>query len=218
MPLEVPARCTRCLSLAGNHPCNGCQVCRDQAMGESFLCMIARQSTGAAPFACEAFRPNLSIVGKSGPRAAIEVCQDKETYFNDVVRLVSSGPCGGKGCTRPSCHGGEAARGEVDRFHVVWVVHQRKPLFADSSRFVSFLHDVFLSCGHLMSGKVLLLWLAPDHLHLYIESSPRENVNDLVDDLQGLIHDTLLQEFDDLRKLYGKKQIWEHEFFVEQIG
>ncbi|MFH1217323.1 MAG: transposase [Pseudomonadota bacterium] len=217
MSPELPVRCTRCLSLPGNHPCNGCQVCRDQAMAESFLCGIARRATGSAAFVCEAFRPHLSIVGKSGPRAAIEICQDKETYFNDVVKLIGSGPCAGKGCTRPSCQGGERKEG-ADRFHVVWVVHQRKPLFADSSRFVSFLHDVFLSCGNLMAGKVLLLWLAPDHLHLYIESSPRENVEDLVEDLQGLVQDTLLQEFADLRRLYEKKQIWEREFFVEQIG
>lgn len=215
---EIPARCTHCLAYAFDQPQNSCQVCRDQAMSESYLCNIVRRSSSSQSFKCHAFRTNLTLVGKEAERGAgLSVCQEKEAYFADVVRSFSAGRCSdGGGCGNPGCQPDK--NGETSKFHVVWVARQRKPLFAASSRFVSFLHDVFLSCGRLMAGKVLLLWLAADHLHLYLECAAWEHESEIMEDMQGLVHDALVQEFSGLEKEYGKTMIWERDFFLEEIA
>jgi len=213
---EIPPRCTHCLTFSLAQPQSNCQVCQDQAMFESYLCEITRRSSYSQSFACHAFRPNLTLVGKQEEKVReIAVCQDKQTYFANVVRLIGAGHCAG-GCGGSECRppaGGSA----TEKYHVVWSVRQRKAIFAASSRYVSFLHDVFLSCGRLMDGKVYLLWLAPDHLHLYLECAEWEHENEIVEDLQGLVHDALMHEFSDLRNEYEKTMIWDRDFFLEKI-
>ena len=198
----------------------GCQVCRDQGMSESFLCNLVRQSSSEKSFTCHTFRPNLSLVGKKKLGSSqIAVCQGKEDYFADVVRQIGSGGCGSGGtCGSGLCGAGQDAKGSCRKFHAVWVVRGRRSLFSKSSQYVSFLHDVFLSCGHLMSGKVLLVWLAPDHLHLYLENDGKEAMADIMEDMQGLVHDALVQEFPGLKKEYGNSVIWESSFFMEEIS
>lgn len=217
MSPEIPARCTHCLTFSCNQPLSSCQVCHDQAMGESYLCDIARSAFSSHTFICHAFHPNLTLVGKQEEKAPeIAVCQNKQTYFANVVRLIGSGQCAGGGCGNPGCQ--PAGNGTAEKYHVVWSVRQRKPVFAASNMYVSFLHDVVLSCGHLMAGKVFLLWLAPDHLHLYLECAGWESEHEIVEDLQGLVHDALMQEFPGLRKDYEKTLIWERDFFLEKIS
>ncbi|MFZ5766937.1 MAG: transposase [Thermodesulfobacteriota bacterium] len=216
MPSELPLRCARCFSRSGRHPVVGCQVCRDQAMSESFLCEIVRRAAGTDELTCAAFRPHLTIVGKNSPVVDLDVCQDKDRYFEDVVARINSGRCGGKGCARPGCNGTGMLVARA-RFHVVWVVRHRQPVFADSGRFVPFLHDAFLSCARLMAGRVLLLWLAADHLHLYVETSPKEQVLEILDDLQGLIQDAVEEQWEEVRRCFTGKRMWEREFFLERI-
>lgn len=217
MSPEIPARCTRCLAFSFDQPLSNCQVCHDQALFESYLCDIARSSSSAQSFICHAFRPNLTLVGRQEEKTAEKaVCQNKQTYFANVVRLMGSGQCAGGGCGNQGCQ--PESNGAAEKYHVVLSVRQRKPVFAASNMYVSFLHDVFLSCGHLMAGKVFLLWLAPDHLHLYLECAGWESENEIVEDLQGLVHDALMQEFPGLRKDYEKTLIWDRDFFLEKIS
>ena len=218
MSPEIPPRCSRCLIFSYDQPLSNCQVCHELAMDESYLCDIARSSSFTQSFICHAFRPNLTLVGKQEEQASDRVvCRNKQTYFAEAIRLIGSGQCAGGGCGNPSCQPA-ASNGAAEKYHVVWSVRQRKPVFAASNMYVSYLHDILLSCGHLMAGKVFLVWLAADHLHLYLECSGWESVHEIVEDLQGLVHDALMQEFPGLRKDYEKTLIWEHDFFLEKIS
>lgn len=214
---KIPVRCKHCLAFSFAQPLNDCQICRDQAMRESYLCDITRNAFSGGSFICHAFRPNLTLVGSNvGKISDFPVSQDKQSYFTDVVNMISSGHCAGGVCNKMSC--GATHNGLPDKYHVVWSVRNRKPLFSASNLYISFLHDIFLSCGQLMAGKVLMLWLASDHLHLYLECTGWESEYEIVEDLQGLVHDALMQEFSSLKKDYEKTLIWERDFFLEKIS
>ncbi len=213
---EIPARCNHCLAFPFSQPCADCEICRDQAMRESYLCDMVRSSFSGGSFICHAFRPHLTLVGrKEGEKMKFPVCQDKHTYFANAVRMIGAGHCAGGVCSKTGCRNTD--NGLAEKFHVVWAVRHRKPLFSASNIFISFLHDIFISCGQLMAGKVYLLWLAPDHLHLYLECAAWESEYEIVEDLQGLVHDALMQEFPFLKKEYEKTLIWERDFFLEKI-
>ena len=216
---DVPKRCTLCLLYDADKPQDGCQVCMDQAMAQSFLCDLVRSAGADNPsFTCHAFRPNLSLVGEKQPKEkTIAVCQDKVAYFSEVVQMMQSGRCGG-GCSKGNCHSSPQRGGSVRKYHVVLSVQKRKPLFAQSDRYLPFLHDLFLSCGRLMTGRILLLWLATDHLHLYLECPDKEPAVEIVEDLQGFVYDALIQEYSKLRKEYATNMIWAKEFFLEEIN
>jgi len=183
------------------------------------LCNIVRKKRAtASSLICHAFRPRLTLVGnkKSAGEEKIPVCQDKNSYFAEVVRSMGSGGCGsGGGCG--ACQSTGEAGSASRKYHIVWSVYQRKAAFSDAGPFVSFLHDIFLSCGRLMKGKALLVWLASDHLHLYLEIEGKEKVEHLVEDLQSLVQDALFEEFGRLAKEFGEMKMWEEEYFLEEI-
>ncbi|MCB2181192.1 MAG: transposase [Desulfobulbaceae bacterium] len=218
MKHDVPKRCTLCLSFSGNRPHNDCVVCRDQHMAETFLCDIVRKNTKpGSSFACQTFRPRLTLVGqkKSHLDDEIPVCQDKNTYFAEVVRSIASSGCGSGGCG--ACQSSGKTGVSSRKFHIVWSVYQRRAVFADPGPYVSFLHDIFMSCGRLMAGKALLVWLANDHLHLYLEIGTKEKMEHVVEDLQGLVQDALFQKFEQVAKEFDQTKMWESDYFFEEI-
>jgi hypothetical protein len=42
--------------------------------------------------------------------------------------------------------------------------------FLSDANMFSFINEIFSKCNELAGGFIRLLWLAPDHLHLYVES------------------------------------------------
>ncbi len=212
----LPKRCSLCQARSKNLPLHDCQICMDQGITESFLCDLLREGADLTSFDCHSFRPYLTLVGKKEKSSgSLSVCQDKKGYFNDVVQMISSGRCAGGGCGGGQCGSDNKKIPGSKKYHVVWSIHQRNPLFAKSERYVSYLHDVLLSCGRLLKGKVLLLWLAPDHLHLYVEFAGSDPIEEVVDDLQELVHDALTEEFHEFANVGS--MIWEKDFFLEEI-
>lgn len=219
MKTDFPKRCTLCSNFSSKQSHNDCIVCQDQQMLESYLCDIVRACSADCVFACKAFKPHLTLIGKSSKKGNknFPVTQDKKNYFAEVVRSIGSGGCsGGSSCKSGGCCSDQSSVASK-KYHVVWSAHQRKSLFGTSSRYISFLHDVFRSCGRLISGKILLIWLAPDHLHFYIENGGIEEIDHVIEDLQEVVQDALLHEFPELAKEFEKIQIWEKKFFLEEI-
>lgn len=214
------SRCIHCRIHKRDEPNKDCQICIDQAMRESFICGMLNQQDEKEAFRCQAFQPSLSLVGKVKKRTGkdiVTVCEDKSKYFTEIVdnilygRCSQSGGCGACGDKR----NGQKIK---NRFHVVWAVKERTPLFTNSRRYLSYLHDAFLTCGTLMTGKTVLLWLAPDHLHFYLEIPDIETVGEIVEDLQGIIQDALIEKFVEVHDIAPDNSLlWETSYFIESI-
>lgn len=218
--MTAPSRCQHCSIVKKNIPHKQCQICQDQGLLESFLCSMHNQQEKKEAFVCHAFQANLSLVGKSissRQQDIINVCADKATYFTEIVDNILYGKCrrnGGCG----ECGDKNDNNYEVSKFHIVWNVHQRRSLFSCNESYLSFLHDAFLTCGALIDGRIVLLWLAPDHLHFYLEISSPSTVGEIIEDLQGLIHDALVDQFDEIRDIVSDDSlIWEPSYFLESI-
>lgn len=217
---SVHSRCIHCRIHKRDEPNKDCQICIDQAMRESFICGMLNSQVEKETFRCQAFQPSLSLVGNVKKRTCkdiVTVCEDKSKYFTEIVdnilygRCSRSGGCGACGDKR----NGQKIK---NRFHIVWAVKERKSLFTNSRRYLSYLHDAFLTCGTLMTGKTVLLWLAPDHLHFYLETPDIETVGEIVEDLQGIIHDALVEKFVEVRDISPDNSLlWETSYFIESI-
>jgi hypothetical protein len=66
------------------------------------------------------------------------------------------------------------------RYHVAWNIVSRKPVFTHSVGAVDAIDTVLLNCGEVAGGFVSLLWLAPDHMHIYLESDGEKSVDAVV--------------------------------------
>ena len=66
------------------------------------------------------------------------------------------------------------------KYHFVWNVINRRPVFHLTDDIFNDIYDIFLRCSELVGGFVNLLWLASDHLHLYVESDGELSVDQMV--------------------------------------
>lgn len=218
--IDVPRRCLQCSFFKRQHIYEQCTVCRELGFSEIHLCELNRKGPDPDHFLCHSFRPDLRLVGGKSLFAhpVLSVIRDRKEYFRDVLKLMHGpGHCGRKnGCF--TCKKGDRISDRPKKkFHVVWLTRERKPIFLQSSTYVPFFHDALLTCGALINGKAILIWLAPDHLHLYLELGEGDSVMDVVEDIQLLVQDALIAEFDQLQSVDMEPSVFNKEFFVETL-
>ncbi len=105
------------------------------------------------------------------------------------------------------------------KYHLSWNVSRRRVVFSPANEFLDFVHGTFLRCSELIGGFVDLLYLAPDHVHLYMESDGELSIEKMVHEIKRLSNNAVLEKFPFLRdKLSGDIEIWDEAYFVETIG
>ena len=216
---DVPRRCLQCSFFKRQHIHEKCTVCRELGFSEIHLCDLNRKAGKPARFHCQRFRPDLRLVGgKSVSRhPVLSVIRDRKEYFRDVLKPMRGSSCGSKGGCLSCLNDRHDSSRPMNKFHVVWLTTDRKPVFSQSSSYIRFFHEALLTCGTLINGKAVLIWLAPDHLHLYLELAEGDSVMDVAEDIQLLVQDALIAEFDHLQSMGTETSLFNREFFVEAI-
>ena len=219
MTKDIPRKCRQCVFYNKQTVFEECTVCVELSFREAVLCDLNNKTVDKNDiFVCHRFRPDLKIVGsENGPgQFVLPVARNRKDYFKEILKIINSlGRCGNGSC---GCRKNEKMKKEETRkrYHVVWNTVGRKAIFARPDRYISFFHDAFLTCGALINGNACFIWLAPDHLHFYLELGADELVMDIAEDIQLLIQDALLEEFKQLRSR-DSGIVWNNNFFIENI-
>ena len=57
------------------------------------------------------------------------------------------------------------------KYHLLWNTAHRKPVLKPTQTYFEDFSEVILGFGELVGGMAVLMWLAPDHVHIYVEGS-----------------------------------------------
>ena len=218
---ELPQKCRECAKLNVSKIHNNCDICLDMEFPEAILCDLNRCVQEKADIQCHAFRHALRLVGGTakemlGPEGssgeALRRESSKELFHSDKVkyeRALSLQKLG---------HDPDSVILQL-KFHFVWNVSQRTPVFVPANDFIVFVQDTFLGCSESAGGLVKLLYLAPDHVHLYVESDGERSPEDMANDIKQATAKAILEEFSVVRdKLDGNMGLWDRAYFVETVG
>jgi REP element-mobilizing transposase RayT len=105
------------------------------------------------------------------------------------------------------------------KYHFVWNVIHRKPVFRGNSKYFGFVQDTFLKCGELVGGFTGLLWLAPDHVHIYVESDGEKSVETIIHKIKEFSENAIVERFPDVRERVATGiEIWDEAYFAETVG
>ncbi|MFH1240863.1 MAG: transposase [Pseudomonadota bacterium] len=105
------------------------------------------------------------------------------------------------------------------KYHLAWNVTHRKPVFAGFENLIDFVSGTFSDFSDLVGGFARLLWLAPDHLHLYVESDGEHSIESIAQEMKRLSASAILTEFADLKAgLDAEEELWDMAYFAETIG
>ncbi len=105
------------------------------------------------------------------------------------------------------------------KYHYAWNVKGRRCLFAKSAEYFDQLYSAFLKISLPSVLRTQLLWLAPDHVHVYCEADGERSAEDIVFDLKDIFEENITKQLPDLFEgINPDESPWDEGYFVETIG
>ena len=218
---ELPRKCRECVKSSMPLIHSKCDLCKDIGLQEEILCDLNRSVQEPGGFICHAFHPMLKLVRS----IAQEVVPLPESPKNDPAgrffrKWLRSDKIGYERALALQKLGRDQDAVLVDlEYHLVWNAIQRTPVFTSPANMSGFIRDVFSSYSELVGGFVSLLWLAPDHLHLYVESNGETSIETIAQEMKHRSSSAILEEFGYLKASIGEEnRLWDIAYFAETIG
>jgi putative transposase len=98
-------------------------------------------------------------------------------------------------------------------YHLVWIPARRKKvLIGDVAKR---LRELCIEVALERGWTILNLAIQPDHVHLFVEATPKEAPNEIVRAFKGRSSRILRQEFPHLLRL---PSLWTHAYFCRTAG
>jgi len=218
---ELPAKCRECAKSEAPRLHEKCHFCRDLEFQESVLCELNRCIQDMTDFQCHGFVPILKLVSPSQDKATGRLDRPaihlkKESY----LKLFHSDKIKYERALALQKLGRDPDGVYVQlKYHFAWNVTHRIPVFTHTKNFIDFVNDSFLKCSEPAGGFVELLYLAPDHVHLYVESDGELPIDEIAQKIKKISNKAILEEFPFVKeKLVGNIEIWDEAYFVETLG
>ena len=174
------------------------------------LCDLVREGESEKhPFHCAAFRPTLSVVHhdeteasprEEGSENTVSMSPKDKWFQAYAVQQLEINP---------------DLIAFTIRYHVVLSTRQRVNVFSSEHR-ESMADLVRQAALPLQQTQVYVVWLASDHMHLYIDASPEYALDEIVDAIREHLEHAMTPLFPALQP--GNQPLWERAYFAEGIG
>ncbi len=102
-------------------------------------------------------------------------------------------------------------------YHFIWCPRYRKPILEEAG-IKEFLEDQIYTIAATKECEVLVLEVMPDHIHLFISTTPFEYPTGIVKVLKGVTALRLFKKFPELRNKYWKGKLWSPSYYVGTAG
>jgi REP element-mobilizing transposase RayT len=174
------------------------------------VCDLVREDQSEKqPFRCAAFRPALSVVrhdeieaspAEEGSEDTVSMSPKDKWFRAYAVQQLSFTP------------------DLIDftiRYHIVLSTRQRVNVFASehSEPMADLVQQAALSFEQTTAHVV---WLASDHLHLYIDATPDYALDEIVHAIREYLEHEMANLFPVLQP--SNQPIWERAYFAEGVG
>jgi len=208
--MRIPTLCQACYKYHHSTVVKACPFCRDVQFSEEILCDLVRDNDGdKQAFQCSAFRPTLSVVHHDHTEAAHTAdsrentvsMSPKDKWFQAyAVQQLGINP---------------DLISFTIRYHVVFSTRQRVNVFSNepSEPITDLVRQAALPFQQTTAHG---LWLASDHMHLYIDASPDYALDEIVHAIREHLEHTMTHMFPALQ--LSNQACWERAYFAEGIG
>ena len=218
---ELPAKCIECNKSTVSRLYRKCRFCNELEFEESVLCDLNRCIQVKLDFDCHAFQPMLKLVSPLKNKVpGFHDGSTRELKKNFISELLKSDKIKYERALalQKLARDPDGVYAQL-KYHIVWNVSQRKSVFIPTSDLIDFVNGIFLKCSDMVRGFAYLLHLAPDHVHVYVESDGELSIEEMVQGMKRLSNKTIMDTFPLLRdKLGCKTEIWDEAYFVETLG
>jgi len=208
--MSIPTLCQACYKYYRSTVVTACPFCRDVQVLEKILCDLVQEGQSEKqPFRCAAFRPALSVVQHDHTEAL-----PMEEGSEDTANMSSKDKWfRAYAVQQLSLHPDLIVF--TIRYHVVFSTRQRVHIFAREHRaqIADLVRQAAVPFEHTTAH---VLWLASDHLHLYLDASPEYALDEIVHAIREYLEHEMVNLFPALS--HSNQPVWERAYFAESIG
>ncbi|MBI5602385.1 MAG: transposase [Deltaproteobacteria bacterium] len=218
---KILPKCLECDKFYRSRVGHQCRVCRDLEFEEKILCDLNRAVQDDHNFICHAFRPRLNLVGSAAPEILTGPGSvDRKARHKTIEEIMASDKFKYQKALALQKLNQNPDEIFVElKYHLAWNVSHRKPVFSPGKKYFDFVLDTVMGCGDLVGGIARLLWLAPDHLHIYVESDGEKSIEAIVRKIKPFLKKALLANFPEIKKCLDKgTALWDNAYFSETLG
>src|SRR5262245_51490574 len=208
--MSIPTLCQACYKHYRSTVIKACPFCDDVHFPEAMLCDLVREGQSEKqPFRCAAFQPALSVVRHD----EIEASPAEESSEDTAKMSPQDKWFRAYAVQQLSLHPDMIVF--TIRYHVVLSTRQRVNVF--SSEHGEPMADlVRQSALPFEQTTAHVLWLASDHMHLYVDASPDYALDEIVQAIRAYLEHEMANLFPTL--LHSNQLVWEQAYFAESIG
>ena len=208
--MSIPTLCQACHKHYRSTVVNACPFCDDVQFPEEILRDLGREGQSEKqPFRCAAFRPALSVVrhdeieaspAEEGSADTVSMSPKDKWFRAYAVQQLHLSP------------------DLIDftiRYHVILSTRQRGNVFSreHGEPMADLVRQAALP---FEQTQVYVVWLASDHLHLYIDASPDYPLDEIVDAIMEYVEHEMANLLPELK--HNNQPCWERAYFAEGIG
>jgi len=215
---KTPQKCLECDKFYRSRAIHQCRVCRDLEFEERILCHLNRAVQDDHNFSCHTFRPRLNLIGSDQVTRSAPL--DQKSRHKSIKEIMASDKFKYQKALALQKLNQDPDGIFVElKYHLAWNVSHRTPVFSPEKEYFDFVLDTVIGCGGLVGGVARLLWLAPDHLHVYVESDGKKSIEAIIRKLKQFLKKALLAKFPEIKKKLDKgMDIWDKAYFSETLG
>ena len=217
--LNIPSKCKECSKLDSFRFHKKCDICQRLEIEEELFCDLNRAVQDQKSFKCSTFEPRLKVVNsKTKPEVSADQ-QAKERIRDQYINLFNSDKIK---------YQRALALQKLERdpdtifiqlkYHFAWNVRNRKPVFRSDDKIVEAAYKLFDESSEVVNDFVSLISLAPDHVHVLVESNGELSVEELVNRIKEFTNKGLNRECPELKESFENYSIWDGAYFVETIS
>lgn len=218
MSNNIPKKCHECFKSSKPFIHDGCRFCQDLRFQEEILCYLNQSPHPAFDFECHAYRPLLKLVAldkkQNAPktkdlpaRITIEKKLDSDLDRVKYQRALA---------LQKMANDPESVMLDI-KYHFVLSTIGRRSIFADPDLSIDLIDDIISKCSEVVGGFSYLLWLALDHMHIYVESDGTVSPDYMVKKFKASEKMIIKQSPELTGYSESKKGLWSDSYFVETI-
>jgi REP element-mobilizing transposase RayT len=208
--MPIPTLCQACYKHYRSTVVIVCPFCDDVQFPEAMLCDLVREGQSEKqPFRCAAFRPALSVVQHDHTEAL-----HREEGSEDTVTMSPKDKWFRAYAVQQLSFNPDLIDFTI-RYHVVLCTRQRVNVFC-SEHGAPMAALVRQAAVPFEQTTAHVLWLASDHMHLYIDATPDYALDEIVRAIREHLEHEMAHLLPELQ--HSNQPVWERAYFAEGIG
>lgn len=215
----MPIKCEECSKSFAVKYQQKCDSCRKMEFEESVFCELNRAVQDLKDFECHSFEPRLKIVnhGKTAfEKYSHPVQQGRVVSYSDLLSSDKIKYERALALQRLKCDP-DAVYIQL-KYHLTWNVFRRVPIFRDNKDLIESAINLFSESSLVVNDFVHLIFLAPDHVHLLVESNGELSIEEIVNRIKDFTCKSLFERYSFLKEKIAGNSIWDDAYFVETLS